>query len=229
AILGSIGSGKSTMLKILSGLYAPNEGNLLLGGLDMQHISRDKISSMIGYLPQSIKLISGTIRDNLTLGLVGVSDTDIIQASKISGLDALISSAPKGIDTVIPEGGNTLSGGQKQLMAITRMLLENPDIWLLDEPTANMDDFTENRIIGALNSYITQQNKTLILVTHKPALLRLVERIIVLTSQGIVMDGPKNLVLEKLSQNQKVQAKPQTESDRDKNTKDQTDKNITKG
>ncbi|MBD3842199.1 MAG: ATP-binding cassette domain-containing protein [Campylobacterales bacterium] len=198
AIIGSIGSGKSTMLKILSGLYAPNEGNLLLGGLDMQHISRDKISSMIGYLPQSIKLISGTIRDNLTLGLVGVSDTDIIQASKISGLDTLISSAPKGIDTVIPEGGNTLSGGQKQLMAITRMLLENPDIWLLDEPTANMDDFTENRIIGALNSYITQQNKTLILVTHKPALLRLVERIIVLTSQGIVMDGPKKFSTGKI-------------------------------
>ncbi len=205
AVLGVIGSGKSTMLKILSGLYAPNEGSVLLGGIDMQHIARHKISSMIGYLPQTTRLLSGTLRDNLILGLVGISDSQIIQAAQMTGLDIFISSVPKGLDTVIPEGGNTLSGGQKQLIAITRILLEDPSIWLLDEPTANMDDFTENRVIDALNSQI-DKDKTLILVTHKPALLKLVNRIVVLTPQGIVMDGPKNLVLEKLSSNHRSQA-----------------------
>lgn len=201
-ILGVIGTGKSTMLKLLSGLYAPTEGHILLGGIDIQHISRHKVSSMIGYLPQATKLVSGTIRDNLTLGLVGINDTQIMKASQITGLIALINSAPNGLDTVIPEGGNTLSGGQKQLISITRLILENPAIWLLDEPTANMDDFTEKNVINALNSRITS-DKTLILVTHKPALLALVNRLVVLTPQGVAMDGPKNLVLEKLSNNQK--------------------------
>ena len=207
-ILGVIGTGKSTMLKLLSGLYAPTEGHILLGGIDIQHISRHKVSSMIGYLPQATKLVSGTIRDNLTLGLVGINDTQIMKVSQITGLMALINSAPNGLDTVIPEGGNTLSGGQKQLISITRLILENPAIWLLDEPTANMDDFTEKNVINALNSQITS-DKTLILVTHKPALLALVNRLVVLTPQGVAMDGPKNLVLEKLSNNQKNSNIPQ--------------------
>ncbi|MDD5358636.1 MAG: ATP-binding cassette domain-containing protein [Sulfurovaceae bacterium] len=207
-ILGVIGTGKSTMLKLLSGLYAPTEGHILLGGIDIQHISRHKVSSMIGYLPQATKLVSGTIRDNLTLGLVGVNDSQIMAAAQITGLTALINSAPNGLDTVIPEGGNTLSGGQKQLISITRIILENPLIWLLDEPTANMDDFTEKNVINALNSQITA-DKTLILVTHKPALLALVNRLVVLTPQGVAMDGPKNLVLEKLSNNRKNSNPPQ--------------------
>lgn len=221
-ILGVIGTGKSTMLKLLSGLYAPTEGHVLLGGIDIQHISRHKVSSMIGYLPQATKLVSGTIRDNLTLGLVGINDTKIMKASQVTGLINLINSAPNGLDTVIPEGGNTLSGGQKQLIAITRIILENPAIWLLDEPTANMDDFTEKNVINALNSQIAA-DKTLILVTHKPALLALVNRLVVLTPQGVAMDGPKNLVLEKLSNNQKAQTKPQTQPHA------QTHTNITKG
>jgi ATP-binding cassette subfamily C protein LapB len=137
-----------------------------------------------------------------------------LAAAEKTGLNNLINSAPKGLDTIIPEGGNTLSGGQKQLIAITRLLLANPSIWLLDEPTANMDDFTENKIINVLNSQITP-DKTLILVTHKPALLALVNRVIVLAPQGIAMDGPKNLVLEKLSGNQKNKniAKKTTESE----------------
>lgn len=223
-ILGVIGTGKSTMLKLLSGLYAPTEGHILLGGIDIQHISRHKVSSMIGYLPQATKLVSGTIRDNLTLGLVGVNDTQIMKASHVTGLINLINSAPNGLDTIIPEGGNTLSGGQKQLIAITRIILENPAIWLLDEPTANMDDFTEKNVINALNSQIAA-DKTLILVTHKPALLALVNRLVVLTPQGVAMDGPKNLVLEKLSNNQKAHTKPQTQP----HAQTQTHTNITKG
>lgn len=198
AILGAIGSGKSTLLKILSGLYAPTEGKVLLDNIDIQQIARDKLTTTIGYLPQATRLISGTLRDNLVLGLVGVDDLQIMEAANKTGLSALIASLPKGLDTLIPEGGKSVSGGQKQLILITRMVLSNPNVWLLDEPTANMDDSTEKRIIEVLRSSISKE-ETLVLVTHKPALLQLVERIIIMTPQGIVMDGPKERVLNRLT------------------------------
>jgi len=197
AILGIIGSGKSTLLKILSGLYMPQEGSVLINGIDIQHISRNRLNETIGYLPQNIKLLSGTLRDNLLLGLVGVNDDKIIEAASKTGLIHLINSLPQGLDTPVPEGGESVSGGQKQMIAITRMILTSPHVWLLDEPTANMDEGTERNILAALHQQITA-DKTLILVTHKPALLGLVNRIIVMTPQGIVMDGPRDAVLQQL-------------------------------
>lgn len=197
AILGIIGSGKSTLLKILSGLYMPQEGSVLINGIDIQHVSRNRLNETIGYLPQNIKLLSGTLRDNLLLGLVGVNDDKIIEAATKTGLIHLINSLPQGLDTPVPEGGESVSGGQKQMIAITRMILASPHVWLLDEPTANMDEGTERNILAALHQQITA-DKTLILVTHKPALLGLVNRIIVMTPQGIVMDGPRDAVLQQL-------------------------------
>lgn len=198
AILGVIGSGKSTLLKILSGLYMPQEGSVLINGIDIQHISRNRLNETIGYLPQNIKLLSGTLRDNLLLGLVGINDDKIIEAAGKTGLIHLINSLPQGLDTPVPEGGESVSGGQKQMIAITRMILASPNVWLLDEPTANMDEGTERNILAALHQQITT-DKTLILVTHKPALLGLVNRIIVMTPQGIVMDGPRDAVLQQLA------------------------------
>ncbi|MDY0403062.1 ATP-binding cassette domain-containing protein [Sulfurovum sp.] len=208
AILGVIGSGKSTLLKMLAGLYAPTEGKILLDNIDVQQIARDKLSETIGYLSQSTRLISGTLRDNLVLGLVGVDDVEIMAAAEKTGLNMLINSLPKGLDTIVPEGGNSVSGGQKQLIAITRMLLTNPKIWLLDEPTANMDDLTEKRIIQILGSNVIK-DQTLVVVTHKPALLKLVDRIIIMTPQGIVMDGARDDILGKLA-NAKQQAAAQS-------------------
>ncbi|MBN2767844.1 MAG: ATP-binding cassette domain-containing protein [Campylobacterales bacterium] len=200
-VLGPIGSGKSTLLKLLSGMYAPKSGNILLGGIDMQHISRDRVSSLVGYLPQSTKLISGTLRDNLLLGLVGIDDMSIMEAAKKTGLDRLINILPQGLDTMVPEGGESVSGGQKQLIAVTRLILWSPLIWLLDEPTANMDDVTERYLLRVLNENISKE-QTLVLVTHKPALLSIVDRLIIVTNDGIVADGPKNAVLQKLKDNQ---------------------------
>lgn len=207
AILGVIGSGKSTMLKMLAGLYAPQEGQVLLDNIDIQQIARDKLSDTIGYLTQSTRLISGSLRDNLILGLVGVDDAQIMEAANKTGLAALINALPKGLDTIVPEGGNSVSGGQKQLIAVTRMLLTSPKIWLLDEPTANMDDITESTIVQILGSNITKE-QTLVVVTHKPTILRLVDRIIIMTAQGIVMDGPRDEVLGKIAnaQRQKQEA-----------------------
>jgi len=203
AILGVIGSGKSTILKMLAGLYAPKEGQILLDNIDIQQIARDKLSDTIGYLSQSTKLISGTLRDNLILGLVSIEDKQIMEAANKTGLAMLINALPKGLDTIVPEGGNSVSGGQKQLIAITRMVLTNPKIWLLDEPTANMDDVTENKIMQILNTSITKE-QTLVVVTHKPTLLRLVDRIIIMTPQGIVMDGPRDEILGKIANAQRL-------------------------
>ena len=198
AILGTIGSGKSTLLKILSGLYKPVEGKIYLDNMDMHQISRNRVNEMVGYLPQNVKLISGTLRDNLLLGLAGINDEQIMEAATQTGLVHLINALPKGLDTPVPEGGESVSGGQKQMISITRLVLMNPLALLLDEPTANMDDGTERQILSTIQQQLTA-NHTLIIVTHKPALLALVDRIVVMTAQGIVMDGPKDVVMKKLN------------------------------
>jgi ATP-binding cassette subfamily C protein LapB len=149
-------------------------------------------------------LISGTLRDNLLLGLVGINDEEILAAAQKTGLSLLINALPQGLDTPVPEGGESVSGGQKQMIAMTRILLMKPRAWLLDEPTANMDERTERQILEAIHQQLTPQS-TLVLVTHKPALLGLVNRIIVMTPQGIAMDGPKDAVLQKLNSAGKIQ------------------------
>lgn len=142
-ILGVVGSGKSTLLKLLSGLYKPQEGQILLDGLELGHISRHHLSSRLGYLQQQVHLFAGTLRDNLLLGINGVPDSRVMEVCEASGLSQLVAGHPKGLDLPIAEGGAGVSGGQKQLIAMTRLLLSNPEIWLLDEPTASMDDGLE--------------------------------------------------------------------------------------
>jgi len=200
AILGVIGSGKSTLLKLLAGLYKPSEGKVFVDNLDISHISRDVLSESVGYLPQENKLFSGTLRDNLSFGIVGITDERILAVSKQTGLINLISALPEGLDTVVPEGGESVSGGQKQLIALTRMLIASNDVLLLDEPTASMDEGTEKHLLSVLKNNV-QKDQTLVVVTHKPALLSLVDRIIVLTPQGIAMDDTKEKVLATLQQN----------------------------
>ena len=209
AIVGMIGSGKSTLLKILSGLYKPQEGKVLINGIDMHHVSRNRLNESIGYLPQTVKLISGTLRDNLLLGLSGISDEKIMEAAIKTGLIQLINTLSQGLDTPVPEGGESVSGGQKQMIAMTRIVLMEPRAWLLDEPTANMDDTTERQILQAIGQQLNSET-TLIMVTHKPALLALVDRMVVMTAQGVVMDGPKDVVLEKLKAPAKVKNKEQS-------------------
>lgn len=198
AILGAIGSGKSTFLKILAGLYKPTKGFVYLDGIDMQLIKRDFLTENISYLPQSTKLFAGTLRDNLTFGMVSIADEQIIEAAKLSGLIALINALPNGLDTVVPEGGESVSGGQKQLIALTRMIVANKKIILLDEPTASMDEGTERQIISMLHQKLSPE-QTMVVVTHKPIVLNMVDRVIVLTPSGIAIDGTKEEVLNKLT------------------------------
>ena len=206
AILGVIGSGKSTLLKILASLYKPTSGKVLLNGIDTQQLSKDNISNTIGYLEQDTKLFSGTLRDNLSIGLVDIADEEILRVSELTGLMKLISILPKGLDTKVPEGGDSVSGGQRQLIALTRMLIGESKVLLLDEPTASLDEGTEKHILAILQKNITEK-QTLIVVTHKAALLNLVDRIIILTEKGIAADDKKEVVLEMLKNKKAHQAK----------------------
>ena len=196
-IIGKNGSGKSTLLKVLAGLYKPQEGMISLNGIDLHQISREKVSQTIGYLPQNVKLFSGTLRDNLALGMIGINDETIIESSKLSGLINLINSLPQGLDTLVPEGGDSVSSGQRQLIGLTRLIILNPDIWLLDEPTANIDETTERMFLNFLNSYLI--NKTLVIISHKQSSFSIVNRLIVMSQNEIYLDGSKNDVIAHLS------------------------------
>lgn len=207
AILGPIGSGKSTLLKVLAGLYAPTKGRLLLDGLDIHQISRETLSERLGYLQQDHRLFQGTLRENLLIGMAAPND-DVLQDALVkTGLINLVSSHSSGLDLPISEGGRGLSGGQKQLVAFTRLLLTKPNVFLLDEPTASMDNRQEQRCLQVLKQELTD-NQTFIISTHKTALLDLVDRLIIMDNQRIIIDGPKQAVLNKLMQNEQQNQTP---------------------
>ena len=196
-VLGAIGSGKSTLLRLLSGMYQPLTGKVLLDGVDMSHISRQILSEQIGYLQQDHRLFSGSLRENLLIGTMDPGDEVIKAAAERTGLALAISSHPKGLELPITEGGRGLSGGQKQLVALTRLLISKPSIWLLDEPTASMDQQTADRCMLALREELKPEH-TLVLVTHNLQLLNFVDRLIVVANNRIVLDGPKDEVIARL-------------------------------
>lgn len=216
AILGAIGSGKSTLLKLLSGLYATTEGRILLDGLDINHISRESLSEQVGYLQQDHRLFQGTLRENLLIGMPTPPDNVLQTAIVRTGLIRLVSGHSSGLDLPISEGGKGLSGGQKQLVAFTRLVLTNPTIWLLDEPTASMDNSQEQQCLQVLAQELQRGGKTLIVSTHKMSLLQLVDRIIIIADNQIVMDGPKQAVLAQLQQNEEMARKQSLEKQEQK-------------
>jgi ATP-binding cassette subfamily C protein LapB len=169
-----------------------------LDDLDISQISNRLLSERIGYLQQEHRLFSGTLRENLLIGIVDPGDDVIKAVAAQTGLLELISGHPQGLSLPISEGGAGLSGGQKQLVAFTRLLLGRPSIWILDEPTASMDANAERLCITALLSSI-KRDDTMILVTHKPQLLQLVNRLILISDQKIVIDGDRDQVLRQLN------------------------------
>lgn len=197
-ILGSIGSGKSTLLRLLGGLYSPSKGHVYLDGLDLSHIRREVLNRQIGYLQQEHRLFQGTLRENLLIGLPDPGDAVLMQAMARTGMDSLVRSHPQGLERVIAEGGKGLSGGQRQLLAFTRLLLTESSIYLLDEPTANMDQEQESRCLSLL-AELARAGKTLIIVTHKPSLLPTVDRLVVVAGNRVVLDGSKEQILSQLS------------------------------
>ncbi|MBF0614753.1 MAG: ATP-binding cassette domain-containing protein [Magnetococcales bacterium] len=197
-VIGPIGSGKSTLLKIASGLWRPRDGTALLGGVDMSMIVPDALRQFVAYMPQDVRLIKGTLRENLLFGMDDPGDDAILEAAKESGLIDLIYGHTMGLALPINEGGSGISGGQRQLVALTRILLLRPKVLLMDEPTASMDTETEARVVAILDR-LAKSGVTLLISTHKSAMLPILDRLLVIKNGRLLMDGKREAVMARLA------------------------------
>lgn len=198
AILGRNGSGKTSLEKLILGLYEPESGSVFVDNVDIRQLDPAELRRNIGYVPQDISLFFGSLRENITTAAPNAEDNQIIRAAEISGLSGFINAHPAGFDMQVGERGQLLSGGQRQSVAIARALINDPPILLLDEPTGSLDHSSEELIMKNLANYA--KHKTLIVITHRSSLLSLADRIIVIDAGKIVADGPKIEVMEALRQ-----------------------------
>ncbi len=199
-IIGRVGSGKSTIAKLIVKLLEPNTGALYFDGVDQNNLDLTELRQHIGYVPQDVTLFFGSLRDNITFGNPHAEDSNIIRAIEISGIDELVKPQLGSYEAKIQEGGKNLSGGQRRIIAMARAILLDPPIVLLDEPSHSMDHQTETFIKTKLAGYL--KNKTLIMMTHRVSMLSLVDRIIIIDAGKIIMDGPREAVLQALTQGQ---------------------------
>jgi len=199
AILGSNGSGKSSLLKLLSGLYSPTSGQIFVDNMDLKQIDPEDIRRNIGYLPQEVKLFSGTLRDNILMGKHDISELKLIEALTFSGLDRAIQNHPMGLDLEIADGGDGLSIGQKLSVGLTRLYLDDPRIVLLDEPTASLDQMLELKLIQNLKLWL--KDRTALITTHRMPLLKIVDEVVILSNGEVSMKGDTQSVIEKLQLN----------------------------
>ena len=213
AILGRIGSGKSTILRLLSGLYQPTEGMVEVDGIDLRQIDPTDYRARVGLVTQEPRLFNGTLRDNVLLGRAWAKASELPAVAKLTGLDRVVAGHPLGWDLPVGEMGGLLSGGQRQLVALARCLVTRPKILLMDEPTSSMDAQSEVTFLRRLKE--AAGDCTLVMVTHRPAVLDLVDRVVVVEGGKLLMDGPKAKVLAALSGRKPVPAggKPAGEED----------------
>jgi ATP-binding cassette subfamily C protein LapB len=196
AILGRIGSGKSTVLRLLAGLYLPSEGHVEADGIDLRQIDPADYRARVGFVSQDPRLFNGTLRDNVLLDRPTADPARLADVARLTGLDRLIAQHPKGWELPVGESGALLSGGQRQLVALARCLVTKPQILLMDEPTSSMDAQSEVAFLRQLKE--AAGHCTLVMVTHRPAVLELVGRVLVVDGGRVVMDGPKMQVLAAL-------------------------------
>lgn len=192
AILGRIGSGKSTVLRLMLGLYAPEGGSILVDDTDLRQIDPLDLRSAVGAVLQDNWLFSGSVRENIAIDSHGVADADVLRAAKVAGVHDFIGMHPSGYDLRLTERGEGLSGGQRQSICLARALARDPSMYLLDEPTSMMDTGTETELLARLRE--SMQGKTAVVVTHRSSVLELVDRVIVLDKGKVVIDGPKAIL-----------------------------------
>lgn len=197
-IIGRIGSGKSTVVRLILGLYEPSEGSVLVDGTDMRQIDPADLRRAAGFVPQDVYLFYGTVRENIAYGAPHAEDEAILRAARLAGVDEFTSQHPRGLDLIVGERGESLSGGQRQAIAVARALLLDPPLIMLDEPTSAMDNATEQRFLRRMAE--ARAGRTVIVVTHRSSMLALVDRLIVLDAGRVVADGPKDKVLQSLAQ-----------------------------
>ncbi|MDD5391312.1 MAG: type I secretion system permease/ATPase [Gallionellaceae bacterium] len=193
--IGRIGSGKSTLLRMLVNLYGPDQGTVLIDGLSIGQIEPLSLRRRLGYVPQDVVLFHGDIRENILLGTTDVSDEQLLGAIRFACLEETLAQMPNGLGTQVGERGERISGGQRQAVCIARAIAHQPNVLLLDEPTSMMDPATEQMLIQNLRRL---QNVTLLLVTHRTAMLPLVDRLVVMDQGRVVLDGPRDVVLKQL-------------------------------
>ena len=198
AILGRIGSGKTTLEKLILGLYQPTSGAVLVDGIDLRQLDPAELRRNIGYVPQDVTLFYGSLRDNIALSAPLADDAAILRAAQISGVLDYANAHPRGFDMLVGERGESLSGGQRQGVAIARAVINDPPMLLLDEPTASMDHSSEEAVKTQLRSYA--EGRSMIVITHRTSLLDLADRIIVIDGGKVVADGRKAQVVEALRQ-----------------------------
>jgi ATP-binding cassette subfamily C protein LapB len=196
-IVGRIGSGKTTIERLLLGLFEPEQGAVLIDGTDLRQLDPADLRRSVGCVLQDPHLFYGSVKDNLTLGAPYVDEASVIRAATIAGVDDFVRAHPHGYDLQVGEGGRLLSGGQRQAVAVARALLMDPPIMVLDEPTSSMDNSSETAFKNRLAEILP--GKTLVLITHRNSMLPLVDRLIVVDGGRVVADGPKAAVLEALT------------------------------
>lgn len=197
ALLGRVGSGKSTVQRLLTALYAPAEGQILIDGTEIRQMDTDVYRRFVGCGMQDTVLLSGTVRDNIKLDRPQIDDDEMLRVATLSGTHDFMGRIANGYDLILSDRGESLSGGQRQSISLARALAGRPSILLLDEPSSAMDNQTEQALISRLATELS--DRTLLLITHRVPLLRLVDRIIVLDQGRIVADGPRDVVVKKLS------------------------------
>jgi ATP-binding cassette subfamily C protein LapB len=195
-VLGRVGSGKTTLHKLMLGLYQPTEGAVFLDGVDLRQLDPADLRRNIGYVEQDTLLFYGTLRENIALRAPYADDVAVVTAAEIGGLSEFANRHPQGYDMLIGERGASLSGGQRQGVAIARAVLLDPPILLLDEPTSSMDFTSETQFKASLGKYI--QHKTMVIVTHRLSLIDLADRMIVIDDGKVVSDGPRQQVIDSL-------------------------------
>lgn len=196
-ILGRIGSGKSTITRLILGLYPPADGLVMIDGTDIRQLDPAAFRTQIGVAMQDSVLMTGSVRENIVLGRPGLDDAEMLRASELSGTHQFMGQIANGYDLKLADRGEGLSGGQRQSIALARALAGKPPMLVFDEPSASMDAQTEQGLIERLQNEV--QGRTMVLVTHRPPLLQLVQRIIVMDRGKIALDGPRDQVMQQLT------------------------------
>lgn len=197
-IIGKIGSGKTTLGRLLTGLYQPDRGEVLIDGIDIRQYHPYEVRKGIGLLGQDAELFMGTVRENILMSEPTATDEQIIEAARLAGANDFVSTNPAGFDMKVGERGSQLSGGQRQCVALARLFLANHRVLFLDEPSSSMDLHTERQFINRLQAAL-RPDQTVIIATHRQSMLKLVDRLLVIDNGSIVRDGPRDAVLQGLA------------------------------
>lgn len=208
-IIGAMGSGKSTLAKLLTGFYQPQKGSIKFGDVDLRQLPTTELRGRIGVLPQDVVLFYGSIRENIVLGDPTINDHLVFRAAALAGVTDFVRNNPAGFAAQVGEQGKALSGGQRQAVALARALVRDPEVLILDEPTSNMDTDSEQRLQQRLAA--VSQGRTLILVTHRLSMLRMVDKLAVMENGRLRMFGPRDAILKRLRDSAAAARKPAPE------------------